>query len=110
RKRLSLAPPIKTRPPAVAIEPPRLSVPVGAAPFAASSSTWPSGARQAISPVFKLTALSVPQGGCWHGYSFGSQNRAYAPHWLERWYEVSAPAVCGFIAPTAPISFTLTKR
>src|SRR5215212_5565065 len=54
---------MNTRPPAVVIGPPDAGVPVGFTPFAVSSSNSPSGTRQAISPVFALTATSSPHGG-----------------------------------------------
>src|SRR5207244_939289 len=47
RKRLSLVPAMKTSPPAVAIDPPRLGTPVLGMPFASSSSTTPRGHFQA---------------------------------------------------------------
>src|SRR6266536_1860021 len=67
--------PMKTRLPAVVIAPPRLGVPV-LRPFFSNSSNEPRGARQAMSPVFALTAISSPQGGLLHEYIvLGSQNR-----------------------------------
>src|SRR6266850_7760365 len=104
RKRLSVVAPINTTPPAVTIEPPRLGVPV----IVFNPSTTPSGTFQAISPLFTSTALSVPQGGFWHGHWFWSQKRAYSPSLDARRYFTGASTVCGSIAPMAPNSFALT--
>src|SRR5688500_736107 len=68
RKVLSLEPPMKTSPPPVEMEPPRLGVPVGGRPRLTSSGTTPSGFSQAISPRARSTATSLPQGGCWLGH------------------------------------------
>src|SRR5882762_11699704 len=106
RKRLSVVAPINTTPPAVTIEPPRLGVPV----VVFSSSTIPSGTFQAISPLFTSTALSVPQGGFWHGHWCSSQKRAYSPSLDPRRYCSGASGACGSIAPTAPNSFALTNK
>src|SRR6266581_2454713 len=106
RKRLSIVAPINTTPPSVTIEPPRLGAPV--AVF--SSSITPSGTFQTISPVFTSTALSVPQGGFWHGHWCLSQKRAYSPSLDPLRYRTGASAACGSIAPTAPNSFTLTNK
>src|SRR6267378_1886759 len=106
RKRLSVVAPINTTPPAVTIEPPRLSVPV----IVFNPSTTPSGTFQAISPLFTSTALSVPQGGFWHGHWFWSQKRAYSPSLDPLRYCSGASAACGSIAPTAPNSFALTNK
>src|SRR6266581_507934 len=43
-------------------------------PLAASSGYSPSGTFQAYSPVFKLMAFSVPQGGAIAGYPSISRN------------------------------------
>src|SRR5436190_529459 len=77
RKRASIAAPIKMRPPAVAIGPPRGSgVPVFGTFRASNSSKDPSGLRQAISPVFTLTATISLHGGAWQGHFLAaSQNR-----------------------------------
>ena len=58
-----VGPPMKTSPPAVTMEPPRLGIPVLGTPRWISSSTTPSGTFQTISPEERSTALSVPQGG-----------------------------------------------
>src|SRR5262245_23539461 len=63
RKRLSFVAAMKTRPPAVTIEPPRFGDPVGEMPRFSRSSTTPSGTCQRSLPVFRSTELSVPQGG-----------------------------------------------
>ena len=55
------------QPPAVAMDPPRLEVPVLGIPLASNSSTTPSGTFHAILPVFKSMAFRSPQGGCWQG-------------------------------------------
>src|SRR5215475_3321449 len=73
RKRRSLVAPMKTRPPAVTMEPPILAVPVGGNPFAISSSTTPSTTRQRNSPRSRSIAVRLPQGGFWQGQRFGSQ-------------------------------------
>src|SRR5499427_10597501 len=68
----SIAAAIKTRPPAVTVEPPKLGDP-NSDDFGRSAScgTRPSGASQRISPVFKSTAVSLPQGGATHGVPLG---------------------------------------
>src|SRR6267378_4196177 len=106
RKRSSTVAPINTTPPAVTIEPPRFGVPV----VVFSSSTTPSGTFQAISPLFTSTALSVPQGGFWHGHWCSSQKRAYSPSLDARRYCSGASAACGSIAPMAPNSLALTNK
>src|SRR6267154_2391959 len=106
RKRLSIVAPINTTPPSVTIVPPRLGVPVDVF----SSSTTPSGTFQTISPLFTSTALSVPQGGFWHGHWCSSQKRAYSPSLELLRYRTGASAACGSIAPTAPNSFAFTKK
>src|SRR4051794_29764835 len=78
RKRLSSVAATKTSPPAVAIVPPLPGRPV----FCLSGgklSVTPSGTRQANSPVFTLTAVNCPHGGCWHGSCCAS-----APRMLKR--------------------------
>ena len=63
--------PMKTRPPAVAIDPPLVvGVPVLGTPSLSSSSKEPSGTRHAMSPEFTFTATSSPHGGFWHGQCF----------------------------------------
>src|SRR6185437_16049334 len=75
RMRESSVAPIKTRPPAVAIDPPRFGLPVFCLPFGKESVT-PSGICHAILPVLTLIATSRPQGGCWHkSLVSGSQKR-----------------------------------
>ena len=54
---------MNTRPPAVTIEPPNVSVPVLGTPRAVSSGCSPSGTRQANSPVFRSIAFNRPHGG-----------------------------------------------
>src|SRR5882724_6583203 len=68
--------PTNSRPPAVAMAPPRGSgVPVFGTPSASSSANEPNGSRQAISPVFTFTARISPHGGVWQGHFFApSQN------------------------------------
>src|SRR5262249_57529276 len=61
--RSSLVPAMNTRPPAVTIEPPKVSVPVRGIPRAVSSTYSPRGTRQANSPVLRLIAFRTPQGG-----------------------------------------------
>src|SRR5947207_15860160 len=77
RNRASIAAPMKIRPPAVVIGPPRGSgVPVFGTPSASNSSKDPSGLRHAISPVFTLTATISLHGGAWQGHFLAaSQNR-----------------------------------
>src|SRR5271163_764759 len=68
---------MNTSPPAVTVVPPMFRAPVFATPLAVRSSYSPRGTLQTISPVFTLTALSSPHGGCWHGQNVeGCQNRA----------------------------------
>src|ERR1700733_1718513 len=67
RNRRSFEAPMNINPPAVAIEPPRLTRPVSFLP-SGSSSVMPSRTCHAISPVFAFTAVSKPQGGFWHGH------------------------------------------
>src|SRR4051812_29049055 len=68
RNRLSFFAAIKTSPPAVAIGPPIFSRPVFL--FASgNSSVTPKGTFHAMSPVFALTAIRLPQGGFWHGHA-----------------------------------------
>src|SRR6185369_15227697 len=75
RKRLSSVAPMKTRPPAVATDPPILGRPV----FCLSAgrlSVTPSRLSHAISPVFTLIAKSLPHGGWLQGMLVsGSQKR-----------------------------------
>src|SRR5262245_37313872 len=66
RKRLSFVAPIKTTPPAVAIEPPLLIRPLFFFP-SGSSSVMPSVTCHTISPVLALIAVNCPHGGFWHG-------------------------------------------
>src|SRR6266516_1473003 len=66
RNMLSSAAPMNVRPPAVVIgPPPRLEPPVLTP--AGTPSIVPKGICQAISPVFTLIAVSLPQGGAQHG-------------------------------------------
>src|SRR5438094_2041119 len=66
---LSSAAPINVSPPAVVIgPPPRLEAPVLTP--AGTPSIVPKGICQAISPVFTLIAVSLPQGGAQHGQPF----------------------------------------
>src|SRR6266542_1235431 len=60
---LSFVPLINTSPPAVTTGPDKLEEPVIDAPFSCSSGTFPTGIFHSYSPVFRLIALSVPQGG-----------------------------------------------
>ena len=86
RKRASLVAPMNSTPLAVTIAPPMLSAPVLVKPLACSSSIWPIGTFQAISPVWTFTATSSPNGGAEHGILFsGFQNRPTGPpHGLTR--------------------------
>src|SRR5437773_8334443 len=69
RNMLSSAAPINVSPPAVVIGPPtRLEAPVLTP--AGTPSIVPKGMCQAISPVFTLIAVSLPQGGAQHGQPF----------------------------------------
>src|SRR5947207_838579 len=69
RNMLSSAAPINVSPPAVVIgPPPRLEAPVLTP--AGTPSIVPKGICQAISPVFTLIAVSLPQGGAQHGQPF----------------------------------------
>src|SRR6266516_3848067 len=69
RNMLSSAAPMNVRPPAVVIgPPPRLEPPVLTP--AGTPSIVPKGICQAISPVFTLIAVSLPQGGAQHGQPF----------------------------------------
>src|SRR5512134_603338 len=68
---------MKTRPPAVANEPPRLGEPYSAAfepARRASAGTFPSGASQRTSPVERSTAVNRPQGGATQGTPLGDSN------------------------------------
>src|ERR1017187_4887672 len=81
RKRESFVAPINTSPPAVAMLPPRFSVPVSRTPIASSASILPNTERHAMSPEARSTAISSPNGGFWHGIRVSrSQNRAYGPY------------------------------
>src|SRR5262245_42931989 len=66
RNRLSFVAPLNTTPPAVAIDPPILILPVFFFP-SGSSSVMPNTTCQTISPVFALIAVNCPHGGFWHG-------------------------------------------
>src|SRR5437867_9160001 len=69
RNMLSSAAPINVRPPAVVIgPPPRLEAPV-LTPVG-TPSIVPKGICHAMSPVFTLIAVSLPQGGAQHGHPF----------------------------------------
>jgi hypothetical protein len=59
---LSFVAPMKIRPPAVVIGPPRFKRPVFLLP-SGNSSVTPSGTFQAMSPVRTLTATRFPHGG-----------------------------------------------
>src|SRR5688500_11933395 len=63
-----------TTPPAVATAPPKLSDPVLRIPFATRWGYSPSGTFQAISPLTRSTAFSVPQGGEMAGTPSGPTN------------------------------------
>src|SRR6476659_230058 len=63
RNRASSVAPTKTRPPAVAIDPPLPGRPVRCLSGGRLSVT-PSGTRHAKSPVLTLTATRSPHGGC----------------------------------------------
>ena len=65
---------MKITPPAVATAPPKLSVPVFRIPFATSCGYSPSGTFQAISPLTRSMAFSVPHGGAIAGTPCGSRN------------------------------------
>src|SRR5262245_21424113 len=71
----SIAAAMKTRPPAVTIEPPKLIDP-NSADFGNSVSCGmpPSGASHRISPVFRSTAFSLPQGGATQGVPLGDHS------------------------------------
>src|ERR1051325_6312001 len=69
RMKLSMGAAVKTRPPAVAIGPPSVMVPV----------FWPgmnepSGESQTFFPVNRSTAETVPQGGALQGVPFGEKS------------------------------------
>src|SRR5438094_1503759 len=69
RNMLSSAAPMNVSPPAVVIgPPPRLELPVLTP--AGTPSIVPKGICQAISPVFTLIAVSLPQGGAQQGQPF----------------------------------------
>ena len=57
-----------TNPPAVTIVPPMFSVPVCGTPRAVSFGYSPKVDRQANSPVLRLIAFKMPQGGLMPGY------------------------------------------
>src|SRR5258708_37708671 len=66
---LSMVEAVNARPPAVAMGPPRVMVPV----------FWPgmkepSGESQTFFPVKRSTAETVPQGGALHGMPFGEKS------------------------------------
>lgn len=71
---LSFVPLIKTRPPAVTIGPAEPSCPVSAAFFSWRFSSFPNGICHSYSPVERLTAFSVPQGGRNAGFPSGSRD------------------------------------
>src|SRR5436190_10379088 len=76
RNRQSIVAPMKMTPPAVAMLPPRFSVPVLSNPFAFSGAMNPSGTSQTISPRLTSSATSSPNGGAEHGILVsGFQNR-----------------------------------
>src|SRR4051812_42368309 len=104
---------MKITPPAVAMLPPRFSVPVLSNPFAFSGSMNPSGTFQTMSPRLTSSATSSPNGGAEHGiFVSGFQNRPTAPpHGLRR-TQVSAPpprAVPLTIFATWPMFITLVN-
>src|SRR5690242_11228287 len=109
RNRRSFVAPMKTRPDAVAMDPPMFNAPVPCTPRASSSSTTPSGVRHAISPVLTFTAVNRPHGGFWQGYRFGSQNRPYSPKGLVLRHATPASGGCLTICPIAPTSFVFTN-
>src|SRR6266436_3405011 len=65
----SIAAPMKISPPAVVIGPPPKFVAPVLIP-AGTPSIVPKGICQAMSPVFTLTAVSLPHGGCQQGQPF----------------------------------------
>src|SRR5437867_12363112 len=86
RSMLSSAAPINVSPPAVVIgPPPRLEAPVLTP--AGTPSIVPNGICQAISPVFTLIAVSLPQGGAQHGQPFTDRG----PPSLELTLEAGRP-------------------
>ena len=79
-------------------------------PFASSSSTTPSGTRQASSPVLTLIATISPHGPTWHGQYFSPhQNRAKLPHGLLRVYFSGEFGGAGITRPTSARLSTLTN-
>ena len=113
RKRQSIVAPMKITPPAVAMLPPMLSVPVLSKPLAFSDSTKPSGTRHATSPRLTSIASSSPNGGAEHGiFVSGFQKRPTGPpHGLRR-TQVGGPpprAVPCTIFATCPRFITLVN-
>src|SRR5579872_6353405 len=80
RNRESFVAPMKTRPPAVAMLPPRFNEPVSRTPMDSRASIFPNTERQAMSPELRSTATNSPNGGFWQGIRVSRfQNRAYGP-------------------------------
>src|SRR4051812_12938636 len=77
RNRESLVAPMNTSPPAVTIGPAEPPRPVLRLPSGKLSLT-PKVICHANSPVFALTAVSLPQGGFWQGIPL-AVNPAYGP-------------------------------
>src|SRR5947208_16260622 len=67
---------MKIRPPAVTNGPPSFSVPVGGMPRAFNFGYSPNGTFHLISPVFRSTAFTVPQGALMAGSPSASNHRA----------------------------------
>src|SRR3954465_4781919 len=113
RKRQSIVAPMKTTPPAVAMLPPMLSVPVLSKPLSFSDWKNPSGTFHATSPLFTSTATSSPNGLAEQGILVsGFQNRPTAPpHGLRRTQVFSPPprAVPCTIFATWPMFITLVN-
>src|SRR6202008_3610754 len=77
RRKQSVVPAMKTRPPAVTIGPPRLMEPGGICGCSPPKSPMePRGTCQRIFPSVISTAVSMPQGGGLHGKSDGD--------WMKR--------------------------
>src|SRR5882724_10548127 len=100
---------MKTRPPAVAMEPPIFGLPVFCIPSGKPSVT-PSGTSQATSPVLTLIANRRPHGGALQGQLvFGSQNRL-TPATPARVYGVRALSGFFTIWFKLPKSIVLTNK
>src|SRR5665213_905256 len=87
RKRLSLVAPMKTKPPAVTMGPPKPMRPVLRLP-SGSSSVTPRGTCQANSPVLAFTAVRRPHGGFWQGQLLAPITRPDASVFLAQNFEL----------------------